>query len=77
MSYGYRHEGLLLLLILRTTKGIIRVISALGGYTTQRLQLTILLHEAEHRIYDIHSTTWNSVVAHITRPKGRAPSSLI
>lgn len=60
-----------LMLILRTIRGITYVIYVVGGYQLTKLQLTMLLHEAEGRVYDLYFQTWPSVVRRVMRPKGQ------
>jgi hypothetical protein len=60
-----------LLLILRTIRGITSVTYVISGYQLTKLQLTMLLHEAEHQIYDMYSQTWPSLVARVMKPKGQ------
>lgn len=74
---GNRLVQVFLLLTLRTMKATMSVIYVLSGYQLTKLQLTMLLQEAESQVYDTYSPTWPSLVARVMEPKGheRLPSS--
>jgi hypothetical protein len=75
-NFGKTLEGVFYLIILRTIRVIMSVICVLGGYQRQKLLLTILFLEAEHRIYGMYSPTFPRAVAHAIRPKGRKLSTI-
>lgn len=68
---GRRLEQIFLLLTLRITRGIMFAIYVASGYSLPKLQLTILLQEAEHQLYDMYSPTWPSAVRRAMRPKAQ------